>query len=394
MEDNAKKATSKKGKTSIDEKEDVKASKKTTKTRKSSKKESDTEASNKTKEEATLESKEDDTIDTVNSEDNEKSLEDTKENEIKESPKKNIQDYDFEKSKKFSASNIRFLTGIAHEYCKNSNLQLHYELKHQDIKFKLKETKIITLGEFIESTEYDSVLIDYSIGRAENALFRINKKCALSFIESMLGGDGLIHNEDREITEIDTTIIEYLHISLMDKVLSVFQDENKKTSVNDVYTNTAQFKVSTDLNDDYFLAVIEVLLRNETNGEIGICIPLFKMDQFIAELNQTRESILDNKNIVDFDPGYEETIIERLHENEVTFDVVAELGKTVLTIGEISSLTEDDVIVLNSKKINEDIDILVGDAYSYKAEPCVHGLNKAVIISECVGVKGEDKNEQ
>lgn len=303
----------------------------------------------------------------------------------------NIKTYDFEKSRKFSIANVKFLNTLSDECCKTSNLQLQYELKHQDLKFSFADSKQESLSSFRENTDYNAILTNFSIGRVEDMIIRIDKICALTFVECLLGGDGTIHDEKRDITDIDIAILNYLEEGLFKKI-PLDSAKQATISIKDSYTNTAQFRTSLSTSETLFVATLNVTLRDTKIGEMSVAIPLSGIEDIINELiskannleklSQDDLSTLESENIV----------IDTLHENKVTFDVVAELGKTTITVGELLELDTDDVLILG-RKINEPIDVLVGGSLAYKAQPGILGLNKAITIED-FAEKGEVNNDR
>ena len=49
----------------------------------------------------------------------------------------NVRVYDFKKPQRYSSDNMRFLSVVSEEFCKNVNLFLAYELKKQKIMMNL-----------------------------------------------------------------------------------------------------------------------------------------------------------------------------------------------------------------------------------------------------------------
>ena len=329
-----------------------------------------------------------DVIDKIDLEDIKK-IKNTKSSEEKSSSI--IKAYDFEKSRKFSASNVKFLEALSNEFCKNSNLQLHHELKHENLKLKFQSSKQESISSFIENTEYNTVLLDFSMGRANNLIFKIDKICVLTFVECLLGGDGSVHNKEREVTEIDSAIVKYLCEKLLNS-LSLDTPNKVEASVANIFVNTAKFKTPVSSSENLFISNIDIILNNEKVGEVAICAPTIslesKMNDLISKMSGTLEDTsLDKDELLE----NETKVINALCENKVAFDIVAELGKTIITIGELLSLDEDDVLVLN-RKIDEPIDILVGGSLAYKAQPALVGTSRAIVIED-LAEKGDISND-
>lgn len=292
-----------------------------------------------------------------------------------------IKAYDFEKSRKFSNTNIKFLEYIADEYCKTSNLQLLHELKHQDLKFSVIDSKQQSLTAFLEDTSYDSVLIDFSIGRANSMIIKIDKKCALTFIECLLGSDGKLHNESRNITGIDIAILTYLNEMLLKRLAADIADD-KPVEIKAIYTNTAQFRTLLPAIETLFVSKIDVTLLDETIGEMCVCVPLTSVEGVMHELiAKNKGDVSKLKSNTNTSIEDEAKIVNVLNENKVPIDIVAELGKAKITVGQLLELKTGDVLILN-KKIKDPVDVLVGGSVAYKAKPGISNSSKAIIIED------------
>lgn len=303
----------------------------------------------------------------------------------------NIKTYDFEKSRKFSTANVKFLNTLSDECCKTSNLHLQYELKHQDLKFTFIDSKQEVLSSFREDTKYDSVLTNFSVGRVENMIMRVDKKCALTFVECLLGGDGSIHNENRDITDIDIVILNYLQEGVFKKI-PLDSTKQAQVIIEDSYTNTAQFRTPLSTSETLFIANLSVTLRDEEIGQMSVAIPLRSIEEILNELVSKANNLEKSSQDDSLNTEIENRVINTLHENKVTFDIVAELGKTTITVGELLELDTDDVLILG-RKTNEPIDVLVGGSLAYKAQPGISGMNKVIVIED-FAEKGEEKHDR
>lgn len=306
----------------------------------------------------------------------------------------NVKTYDFENSRKFSTANVKFLNTLSLECCKTSNLQLQYELKHQDLKMTFLDSKQEIISNFIENTEYNSVLTNLSIGRVKDVIIRADKKCVLTFVECLLGGDGSIHDENRDITDIDIVILNYIQEGLCKKIpLDSIKQAN--ILIKESYTNTAQFRTSLSTSETLFVATVVVTLRDNEIGKITIAIPLSSIENVLNELVSKANNSTKTQQDSFLDIEDENKVVNVLHENKITFDIVAELGKTSITVNELLELSTNDVLILG-RKTNEPIDVFVGGSLAYKAKPGILGLNKAIVIED-FAEKGDemyDREEQ
>lgn len=294
----------------------------------------------------------------------------------------NIKLHDFEKSKKYNLSQIKFLTTCSESFAKSSTLQLQYELKNKsNMKMVLKEVYQEPCSDFLEKMDYDTVIVDFNIGEnANNLIFNIEKKVSLVMIDCLLGSSGTAV-VDKELTDIDIEIINYITNVLFKKAESAIDVKN--VNINDIYTNKALYR-NTNSKGYTFVSIVEVYLNNEIIGNIKISLPYVSLEKSI-------ELIMSKKNSKDLPKHYDNNInnevLETLFENRVQLDVVAELGSIDLSVEELLGLEPGDAFTLNTK-INEDIKILVGGRASYVGKPGKVGTNNAVIITN--SIEGED----
>lgn len=293
-----------------------------------------------------------------------------------------IKVHDFEKSKKYNPSQIKFLTSYAEAFSKSSSLQLQYELKNKNnMKMVLREVYQESYGDFLEKMDYDTVIVDFNIGdNANNLIFNMEKKVALIMVDCLLGSNGKV-KDNKDLTEIDIEILNYISNTLFKKT-SNFIDMSK-TYVNDIYTNKAQYR-NPNARGYTFVAVIDVYLNNDIIGNVKMSVPYLSVEKIIEVLIAQK----DEKDIVKhISDTINNEVLESMFENHIELDVLAELGSVELSVGELLALEPGDAFALN-RKVNEDIEISVGGKTSYLGKPGRIGLNHAVIITD--SVEGEE----
>lgn len=303
--------------------------------------------------------------------------------------KDNIKVHDFAKSKKYNPSQIRFLTTYSEAFAKSSSLQLQYELKNQNnMKMVLKEVYQEPYGDFLESMDYDTVIVDFDIGEnASNLIFNLDKKVSLIMVDCLLGSNGKV-KEDKDLTEIDIEILNYISNTLFKKTGDFI--DMSKACINEIYTNKAQYRNSST-GGSIFVSVIDVYLNNEIIGNVRLGVPYVSVEKTIEiimaqktnnEITQITSDKVNNQ------------VLESMFENEVELDVVAELGSVVINVRELLNIEPGDAFMLD-RKITEDIDVLVGGKRAYLGKPGRVGSNNGVIIINSIegDVVENDKRE-
>lgn len=288
-----------------------------------------------------------------------------------------IKVYDFKKIEKFSMDNIRFLSLMSEEFCKSSNLQIGYELKNKNLKLNMSETHQSSYGEFVENINHNCVIVEYKMKPlVNNLILSIDKYVALVIIDLILGGSADIKDIDRELTNIDIELLEYLIGKLLKRIHPLHGCES--IEISQIYTNIAQFQKFKS-NDSVFTSLINISLDGNGIGLIKLCIPYISMEPVINNLVHGK---VDRENLIEENDGYD------IYENEIfkyvkniDIDIQATLGSSKIKIIDLLNLEQGDILLLD-KKINEDITISVGESETYTGKIGLIGMKKGIEITD------------
>ena len=287
--------------------------------------------------------------------------------------------YDFKKSEKFSLENVRNLALVCEEFCKTSNMQINYETKNDGFRMALNKCIQTNYGEFIESINRDSVVIEYSIlPIVDNLTLFVDKSAVLAIVDLLLGGSGKVEEINREPTNIDLELLKYLFDNLLKRIYMPVTHE--EIEVNKIYTNKVQYQ-KLNTKDMIFSSLINVSLQNEVVGYIRFCIPYESMKDIIDDLGSDKIKHEDNIE----DDKCKDISCSEIYSyiQNVDIDVTAKLGCAKVSISDLLNLEVGDVILLE-QKINEDITISIGEANIYKAKPGVIGIKKGIEIIDII----------
>lgn len=287
--------------------------------------------------------------------------------------------YDFKKSQKFSTENIRFLTLLCEEFCRTSNLQIHYELKNQNLKLNMNKTYQTTYGEFVDNTTYDCVIIEYKISPlVENLTLKIDKFSVLVMIDLILGGDGKIQDSNRELTDIDIELLEYLVSNLLKRMH--IPEGCDCVEICNIYPNASQYP-ELKSSESIFASVVDINFDKESIGTLRFCIPYRSMEPVLGQLVSKKliNSSINNDN-EEYDV-FKNTAFDYMKNVEI--DVLAKLGSSRINISELLKIEVGDIILLN-QKINENIDVSVGNSNTYKGKAGLIGSKNGIEIIDYI----------
>ncbi|RDY22503.1 hypothetical protein CHF27_013105 [Romboutsia maritimum] len=281
--------------------------------------------------------------------------------------------YDFKKPQRYSTDNMRFLSVISEEFCKNLNIFVAYELKTPNIVCKLEKVEQTNYEEFMNMISNDSVIVEHAIQPlVQGLIYQLDKSIALTLIDLMLGGDGVFDDYERELTEIDRELTSHMASNFLTK-MHIFEG-CKNREVSNVYANAGSSQ-KYPISESVIICHMKMMNGNKEIGKMSFCNPFSCLEPVLDQLEPKRLFISKNK---EYDFEFTSAIYNKVQ--GLNTGVSARLGTTKINVEELLKLELGDVITLDTK-INGDIDFYVGDSKSFKCKPgIIKNKNKKGII--------------
>ncbi|MBO3446474.1 FliM/FliN family flagellar motor switch protein [Clostridium sp. CCUG 7971] len=281
--------------------------------------------------------------------------------------------YNFKKPQRYSTDNMRFLSVISDEFCKSINLFVAYELRRPNIVCKLERIEQTNYEEFINMISNESVIIEHAIQPlVKGLIYQLDKSVALSFIDLILGGDGIVDNSKRELTEVDRELISYIGNEFLTK-MHIFEGCESR-EVSNVYTNAGS-SGKYPISESVIISHMKMMDGNEEIGKMSFCNPYSCLEPVVDQLEPKRLFIGKDK---EYDFEFTSAIYKKI--DGVKTELVACLGNADVSVNDLLKLRLGDVITLDSK-MSEEIDLFVGGSKSFKCKPGLIKDKKAVVIT-------------
>ena len=292
----------------------------------------------------------------------------------------NVRVYDFKKPQRYSSDNMRFLSVVSEEFCKNVNLFLAYELKKQKINCKVEKVEQTNYDEFVNLIDKDCVIAEHAIQPlVHDLIFQMDKKIALTLIDLVLGGEGIIENYDRNLTEIDKQLL-----------FQIINDFLKQMYIVEICTHREVLRVHINsreskkypISESVLIAHMKVMYGDKEIGKMRFCEPYSCM-QPILDFLETKK-LFKNKN-QEYDFEFTDAIYNNVCGAKA--DLIVRLGKSTIKVSDFLDLKIGDVITLDTKA-NGEIEIDVSEAKAFKCRPGLIKNKYGVVITDSVR-KGE-----
>ncbi|HCZ05567.1 MAG: flagellar motor switch protein FliM [Thermotogota bacterium] len=272
--------------------------------------------------------------------------------EIKrEEEEKKIREYDFRRPSKFSKEQIRVFDMVHENFARSLSNYLSGKLR-TFVNINIASIDQITFGEFLRSIPSPSFIVVFSAPEFHgNTILEINPEIVYTIVDRLLGGPGSTGNLKRPPTDIEMSVMRKEVNVVLNLLSSAWEHVfSFNPAVESVETN-AQFVQIAPQSEMSLLVTFFVSVGN-VEAFMNVCWLSSTLEPF-AERLSTQAWFVKKGEISEEEK-------KKLRENleTVQVELVAELGRSVLTLRELLTLEVGDVIRLNTKK-DEDVTIRV-----------------------------------
>lgn len=297
-----------------------------------------------------------------------------------------IQNYDFRRPNRISKNQVRTLQTVHENFAEVFGYYLVSKLQTV-VSFNVTSVDQLFYSEFILSVSNPSCLYVFDIeGTDGSGIMEISPELALTLVELLLGGRGDSQPKARTITPIEQAVIRGIvehALSDLRNAWRAIADLNFKYSRLEIEADFVQIAPSSEI---VVVISFDVKIGNtNTTYMMNLCFPTFALEEVLAKLNRQQVTTTAFRQST-----------RRMRENMVLLNtqiattylpVIAELGKTSLTVKDIMELKLGDVIKLK-KRVNQEIEILIGGKRKLAARPGTVEGKKAVRVTR--PLKDED----
>ena len=245
----------------------------------------------------------------------------------------------------------------------------------QSIEVKQVSKEIVKFGEFLQAfsnpTGFSIYTMEPLIG---SALMAVEPNLCFAMIDAMFGGVGKPLAKVREFTQIEQRMLRRLYLDLLKELEQAWSVAynikvvQKKTETKPEFVNL----VSTG---DLVLIFVFSVNGQEFSGNIHICTPFLMLEPIKDKLSSRYLREKDRAH------AFRRQLSILLRDTQV--GLVAELGRTVNTIGQILGMEKDDVIKLNTGP-QDPVIIKIEGVPKYLGMPGVVKGNRAVQVSALI----------
>lgn len=297
--------------------------------------------------------------------------------EMKASSEKQVKNYDFSRPSKFSKEHLRTLEIIFEHYGRLLSTNLPVYLR-KNIQVEVMNSEAITYMEFANSLSNPVILGVINMEPLEgNIIVEMAAKLGYAIVDRMLGGEGEPLDKIREFSEIELLIIERIMtmcIQLLREPWENVVDVNPRLERIETNSQFAQI-----ISPSEMIAILTINIRiGEVEGLMNVCLPYITLEPVMDKLNtKFWYSSMQEKNEMEY-----ADVIESLISKAIV-PVKAILGNSTISVSDFSGLQVGDIVRLDTK-VNQELDVYVGDIRKFTALPGAAGDDYAVRITSVI----------
>lgn len=297
--------------------------------------------------------------------------------EMKETPEKQVKNYDFKRPAKFSKEHLRTLEIIFEHYGRLLSTNLPVYLR-KNVQVKVASSEAATFSEFTNALNDPAILGIINLSPLQgDVIIDMQTNLGYAMIDRMLGGAGEPLDKSRDFSEIETSILD----RIMATCVSLLREPWKNVAELEPYIerieSNPQFAQVIAPNEMIAIVTLNVKV-GEVEGFMNVCLPFITLESIMDKLN-TKYWFSTMKEVAD--EGYQENIEAMLRRVEIP--VKAVLGKSIISVMDFSSLQVGDIIRLDTR-VEDELEIYAGNLKKFTALPGVSKDNYAVRVTSVI----------
>ncbi|MCI5640194.1 MAG: flagellar motor switch protein FliM [Lachnospiraceae bacterium] len=297
--------------------------------------------------------------------------------ELDETDKKSVTNYNFARPSKFSKDHLRTLEIIFENYGRLLSTNLPGLLR-KTVQVEVMNAEANVYSEFSNALSNPVLLGVVDFAPLEGSVVvEVATNLGFAMVDRLLGGGGEPLERSREFTEIELIILErVLEVCtnlLVEPWASVVELEPRLERI-ETNSQFAQFISPTEMT-----AIVTMNIRiGEVEGLMNVCIPYSCVETVIDKLNTKYwYSTIKAKD----DDSYTE-VMESLI-NHAKIPVRAMLGRSRISVNDFMNIQIGDVIKLDTK-VDDELEVYTGNIKKFYALPGATSDSYAIRVTSVI----------
>lgn len=297
--------------------------------------------------------------------------------EMKDTGKKQVKNYDFARPAKFSKEHLRTMEIIFEQYGRLLSTNLPGYLR-KNIQVEVMNSEAVTYSEFSNALSNPVLLGIVNFEPLPgNIIIELATNLGYAIVDRMLGGMGVPLEHNREFSEIELLIIERIMnvcINLLREPWANVVEIHPRLERIETNSQFAQF-----ISPSEMIAIITINIRiGDVEGLMNVCLPYMTLEDVMDKLNTKYWfSTMKERGEMEYTEIIESLIAK------APMPVKAVLGKSAISVSDFINLQVGDIIRLNTK-VEDELNVYVGNINKFTALPGASGDRYAVRVTSVI----------
>jgi flagellar motor switch protein FliM len=286
--------------------------------------------------------------------------------------------YDFNHPDRFSKDQIRTMHNLHDHFARVFSISLSAFLR-TIVEVKLVSVDQISYEEFIRSIPNPTSLNIINMDPLEGkALMELSPTLSFPVVDRLMGGQGNVFKKNRELTEIEQTIIEKVLYRAFDCLHEAWANVLPLNLSLEQSETNPQLLMQLYLPSEMVILMTFEVTMGDISGTLSFCIPYPTLEPIASQLSSSSWFAASKKELSE---EHAEVLYDRIR--RVSLPIIAYVGASKMTMKELLDLNDGDVIQLNSR-VDDELVVQIGSEYRYYAKPGIHRGRNAVKITQII----------
>lgn len=286
-----------------------------------------------------------------------------------------VKEYDFSRPAKFSKEHLRTLEIIFEHFGRllSSNLPAYLR---KNVQVEVMNSEAVTYSEFSNALSNPVLLGVVNMSPLKGSMIiEMATNIGYTIIDRVLGGMGVPLDKTRDFSEIELSILRRIFAIIINLLREPWENVVEIEPYLERIETNSQF--AQIISPTEMIAIITININiGGVEGLMNVCLPYITLEHVMDKLNTKYWfSTMQDRD----EKSYADVIETAI--NRALIPVSAELGKSYVSVRDFINLQVGDVIKLD-RKVEDELDIYVGNIVKFKALPGLFSDNNAVKITE------------
>ncbi len=288
------------------------------------------------------------------------------------SKKKQVNVYDFRHPNLVSKEHLRILQMIHERFAKHLESYLITKLRSL-VDAKLIAVDQVTYSEFMLSMGDPSCIYVVNIKNLHgDAILEITLPLVFHIIDRLFGGEGKEYENLRELTLIEQKVVQKVAEDFTEALAKAWEPVVPLDASIGFYQSRPSFIQIAALEEMVISISLEINVQ-DTTGFVNICIPFQMLEDLLPQLT-SKQMVRSRVKKTEEDKFFIQKRIK-----QATIPVHVELGRKQITLRDLVSLEEGDILKLD-QSVDDGLLIYVNDVPRFKGIPGVYRRRLSVKV--------------